>query len=151
MKQRKERFQELEYQRLCSKIVPPCDVRSYTHKVLPTRMSKHELNKGNSNGHAKVDTEKPTMPKTYREGQATKKCCELLREPALCRLGTEEEVWSPRNCWADAQTHLPEGQSLVLHFVFLFLLFILCSALLSCCFPSFSHCFSPTSSLMFSF
>ena len=65
MKQGEERFQELEHQRLCSKIVPPCDVRSFTHKVLPVWMSKHELNKDNSNRHAKVDTEKPTMPQPY--------------------------------------------------------------------------------------
>ena len=60
----------------------PRNVRSYIHKVSPTRnparksflkatLPKHELNKDDTNGHAKVDRKKPTSPqpqsKNYRQ------------------------------------------------------------------------------------
>lgn len=43
----------------CNEIVPPSNVRNYTHKVLPTWLPEHELNKDCTSGQAEVDREKP--------------------------------------------------------------------------------------------
>lgn len=42
------------------------NIRSYTHEVLPTQLSKHELNKAN-NGQAKVDKGEPVQSQPFPE------------------------------------------------------------------------------------
>lgn len=45
----------------------PSNVRSYTYKVSPTWMPKHERNKDNTNEYAKHDKEKPIGPQLNTE------------------------------------------------------------------------------------
>jgi len=50
-------------QGVCSEILSPRNVRSYTHKVSPTWLPKHELNREDSNKHANVDREASALHK----------------------------------------------------------------------------------------
>lgn len=59
------RLQEPENQGVCCEIVFPRNVTSYTHKVSPTWLSKHELNKDNTDRHAKVYERQPIRPQPY--------------------------------------------------------------------------------------
>jgi hypothetical protein len=45
-----------------AKIVSLSKIRSYTHKVSPTWLPTHELNKNDTNTHAEVDGENPSRP-----------------------------------------------------------------------------------------
>ena len=46
--------------------MPPSDVLSYTHKVSPTWLPKHELNRDHIR-HGKVDGRNPRRPQSYTE------------------------------------------------------------------------------------
>ena len=45
--------------RVCCETVFSSNIKSYTNKVLTTSLPKHELNKDDSNGHARLDGDKP--------------------------------------------------------------------------------------------
>jgi hypothetical protein len=54
-----------EYQELCCEVMSPNNARSYTQEVSPTQLSKHGLNRDNSNGRTKLYWEKPMRPQPY--------------------------------------------------------------------------------------
>lgn len=45
--------------------VSPSKIRSYSHKASPTYLPKHELNKDDTKGHAKLDGEKSVGSHSY--------------------------------------------------------------------------------------
>lgn len=47
--------------------MPPNNVRRYSHKALAAQLPRHELDKDDTNGQAKVDEVKPTRPRPYKK------------------------------------------------------------------------------------
>lgn len=56
---------ESEDEEVCYERLSPSNVRSYSPKVSPISLSKHEPKKDVMNRHAKVDGEKPMRPQLY--------------------------------------------------------------------------------------
>lgn len=54
-------------------IVSPSNIRSYTHDLLPTWSPNHELNKENTNEHAKLCGKKNTKPQLNSTQRTTDK------------------------------------------------------------------------------
>ena len=54
-------------EKVCFEIVSPRNVRKYIHKVPPTWLPKHDLNKDNTNKHANVDSRELMRPQSHTQ------------------------------------------------------------------------------------
>lgn len=61
------KFARARDQGVCCEVLSPGNVRSYTNKVPPTWLPKHELDKANDSRHGKVDERKLRRPQPYKK------------------------------------------------------------------------------------